>query len=434
MFALDRLGNGATAAFALTILLSLPLDAPASGGDVPAGHYLSLTQARNLQTEMTDLIDHPQSTNSDYRLGLARDLDAALRTPGVKGLWMEFRWRELEVADGQYDWSVLDANMAVARRYGLEFIVKIADRSFDDRPVLPDYFPSQYVLASSDERLSGFTAKRWDPYVYNRLIRLYQAIARRYAEDLAFGGIATTETATGSFSGGDYTLEKYRDALIEIVTRTQAALTRGKLFFYMNFIKGGIRSDMNEDARVAVLRAVPHDDLVVGGPDITPDVQGMPRSVTAYRIHVRKTMPALEQFCHLQNVDQGKDRINVKSNQYRKEYLDEVARIREREEQPWFDGEPAALELDDLRDSQGNKVTLHPQADLGALWTPEELFSYGRRNFQCSYVLWHYREFPAPGEFTWSDVRSVITANQCFADPGGCSSTATLLPQPPSLR
>ncbi len=379
---------------------------------------------------MEQPLSHPDTVGA-YQLKTAKKLEDVIETPGVKGLWMRFTWRSVEVADGKFDWSLMDTDMAVARRHGLEFIVQITDRSFNGSQVLPQYFPSEYVLKTSGNGHVGYTSKRWDPYVYTRLIRLYKAIARRYADDPAFGGIATTETATGNFSGGDYTLEKYESALIEIVNQTEAALTRGKLFFYLNFLQGGDNSDMNKDARVKLLAEVPHQKLVVGAPDITPDVRGMPRSVTAYRIYAHENMPDLPQFCHLQNVDQGQHRINVKSNQYRQEYDDEVARVRDREQQSWFHGKPAVFEFDDLRDAEGHRVKLHPQSELGKLWTPEELFAYGRRNFGCDYVFWHYREFPAPGEFTWSDIQKVIEAHQCFTDTKDCRGGD---PMPPGLH
>ena len=386
-----------------------------SGTWIPKGHYLSFARERNFKTEMMDLIDKPWTAPSDYAMNKAEELDEALRTPGVKGFWIEFPWDSVEVGDGQYDWRALDDNMAVARRYGLKFLINIADRSFNGVNIMPDYFPSQYVLATSNSRSSGYTAKRWDPYVYNRIIRIYKAIAKRYASNPGFGGIATAETALGISSGeGGYTPTAYRYALTQIATQTQAAMSRGKLFLYLNFLKGGDNSDMNRDARVKLLRNVPHHALVVGGPDITPDVKGMPASATPYRIHVRKNMPSVSQFCHLQHRDQGIAGINTKKNYHRKAYLDKVATVRERESQKWFSGTPAVFEFDDLRDPQGNKVTLHPNWVIGDLWQPDEVFSYAKRNFDCDYILWHYRDRPKHGEFGWPDVRTVILNNKSF--------------------
>jgi hypothetical protein len=379
-----------------------------SGGTwMPKGHYVAFDFTRNLKTELAS------ANKSNYHLVTARGIDQALSTPGVKGAWMRFHWRTLETGDGRYNWSIIDDNMEVARRYGLKFIVAISDRSFDGSNVLPAYFPSQYVLWTSGGGKTGVVSKRWDPWVYNRLIRLHKAIANRYAANPAFGGIATSETAMGSFNS-DYTVAKYRTALTQVITQTQAALKSGKLFLYMNFIKGGDNMDMNKDTRVSVLRDVPHGALAVGGPDITPDLVGMPGSASSYRVHVRKKMPGVNQFCHAQHVDQGQGGHNVKGNKHRQEYLNRVATVRQREQQYWFTGTPAVFEFDDLRDPNGNSVKLHPSWVLGQRWKLDELFKFARRNFNCSYMIWHYRERVGWGEFTWQDVRNVILNNQYF--------------------
>ncbi len=71
-------------------------------------------------------------------------------------------------------------------------------------------------------------------------------------------------------------------------------------------------------------------------------------------------------------------------------------------------------ELDDLRDPAGQRTELHPSHVLGQLWSLEELFAYGQRNFDCDYTFWHFREFPNHGEYGWPDTRSVILSNPYF--------------------
>lgn len=380
---------------------------------IPKGHYVSFARERNLKTEMMDIVNDRDRGAGNYALQVAQRLESAVTTPGVKGFWIAIDWRTLETADGVYDWRVIDDNMAVARHLGLKFIVKISDRSFDGSNLMPRYFPSEYVLWTNVGHMPGYVSKRWDPWVYNRMIRLYRNIANRYRNDAAFGGIALPESAVGTSHGG-YNVDAYRTALTQIITQTQSALTRGKLFWYLNFVRGGDNSDMNRDARVALVRNLPHSSLVIGAPDLTPDVPGMVGSVNSYRVHLRNTMPAVEQFCHLQHVDQGLRMTNVKSNENRKKYFDLVAAQRQREQQPWFSGEPAVFAFDDLREPGGSKVDLHPQWVTGKLWTPLELFQYGRRNFDCDYVFWHHREYVSDQEFQWNDVREVILNNQYF--------------------
>ena len=369
---------------------------------LPSGHYWSFAKERNLNSEMVIPLASPESTTS-YNLSIAQGLHDALTTPGVRGFWFPINWRSVEIRDGVYNWSLIDDNVKVARDYGLKVIIGVSDRSFDGTNILPEYFPSQYVITFSGGGSTGIVAKRWDPYVYKRMIRLFKDIAKRYGSNPAFAGIAMSETALGQLNGGDYTLSAYREALIQIVTQSQTALKTKKFLFYLNFLLGGDRSDMNKDARVSLLRDVPHRSLLVGAPDITPDFKGMVRSVSPYRIHTRKNLSSLSQFCHLQHIDQGHRGVNIKDNQFRLDYLEEVRKVREREADPNFAGEPAVFEFDD--------VGLHPDEVLGDLWQPQELLDFGRRNFGCSHILWHHRDVAEWQGASWQDIQQVILQN-----------------------
>ena len=151
-----------------------------------------------------------------------------------------------------------------------------------------------------------------------------------------------------------------------------------------------------------------------GGPDITPDLNGMPGSVTSVRIQLRKTAPDVQQFCHAQHRDLGLGGINRKTNQYRWNYLDHVRQVRSRERRSRFNGQKAIFQFDNVRNGAGDNV--HPNWELGALWKPEEVFRFANRNFDCDYFLWNYREnvHHKSTEFWWPDVQRVIRNHQNF--------------------
>lgn len=387
-----------------------------NGGAMPKGHYLAFSRDRNLKTEMLDLIDNPRTAQSGWHLDMAREIHDGLTTPGIRGFQIRLDWKNLEVGDGRFDWRMMDGNMAVARRLGLKYIVQVATRTFDGSNPMPGYFPKQYSIWWQGNGQSGYVAKLWDPWVYNRLIRLYKAIAARYSGDAAFGGIATDETALGNLSGGNYSYWKYRTALIEIATKTQSALKHGRLFMYMNFVKGGDNYDMRKDGRVDIVRNIPQYAVAVGGPDITPDLPGMVGNMASYRIHLRKNYPQVEQFCHAMHIDQGAGNVNRKSNTQRRAFADTVRQVRQRESQSWFDGQRAIFEFDDLRDPNGKRVDYHPDWVLGKLWAPAETFAYATRNFRCDYFLWNFRDsmFANQTGYWWPDVRPVVVNNQYY--------------------
>jgi hypothetical protein len=141
-------------------------------------------------------------------------------------------------------------------------------------------------------------------------------------------------------------------------------------------------------------------------------------SVNNYRVHLRKTMSSLPQFCHLQYVDLGLGNRNLKDNTYRLKYLEKVAAVREREQQSWFSGTPATFEFSTLDPTGESLVQLHPQWQLGNAWQPRELFDFGQANFGCNYVFWNYRKpwGSNDDQFYWTDIAPLITDTRYFAD------------------
>ena len=391
-------------------------DSGSDGNSMPKGHYLNFSRERNLEKEMLNYIDDPSISPSNWHMGIAEDMHDALTMRAVKGFSVHVPWRSLETSDNRFNWILLDANMRVARRLNKKFIVKITTRSFNDSNPVPSYFPSSQSVWNG----GGFTAKLWDKWTYNRLIRLHEKIIDRYGSDSAFGGIATSETSVGNVSSGNYSLSSYRNALTEMANRTQSALREagnGRFFWYLNFVRGGDSANLRQDVRVNLLKNdVEHDALAIGGPDITPDAGGMPGSVNGYRIHTRKTMSDVDQFCHLQHADQGQGGTNRKSNRSRRDYQEKVDRWRAREEQPWFDGPRAIFEFSELLLSRGSPVQLHPDSVLGQLWHPSEIFDFADRNFQCDYFFWNYREnvHNRQDEFWWEDIQPIIRNNEYF--------------------
>lgn len=379
------------------------------------GHYWFFSRERNLKTELLDWLDGSNKRTDSYYVRVAEGLDKALRTPGIKGFGVHIDWKTMEPRDGQFNFKLIEDNLAAARRYGLRMIVKVQDRSFDNRNIMPPYFAPKYVLRSSGMGRVGFVAKRYDPYVYTRLLRINKAIIARFGNDPGFGGLASTETALGADSMPGYSLAAYQKALVHITNGTLAVLPdHAEYFFYLNFLPSGVNRDMNLDSRSKLLDQLNRGRMVVGGPDITPDIKGMPGSLTSARLHMRRTEPELGQFCHMQHVDHGLGGRNKKSNKVRQPYLNWVNQITS---SGFRSRSGAAVYLDDLRNRSGQRINLHPQSELGKLWSLPELFAFGQRNFKCDWMFWHYRENlrnRVNDQSYWPDSQRVILNNQYF--------------------
>ena len=61
-----------------------------------------------------------------------------------------------------------------------------------------------------------------------------------------------------------YTPEKYRDALIKILTESSQAMDQSQVFWYMNHLEG------NEGYPGDIAQAIISCRVVMGGPDILP--------------------------------------------------------------------------------------------------------------------------------------------------------------------
>jgi hypothetical protein len=123
--------------------------------------------------------------------------------PWVKGLVLRTSWPELETSKGQYDFSVIDADLQKVAAAGKRAFIMVGTKSFsaDDKAV-PEYLRSAeygggaYRIAI---RRGGYgeNAAIYNSAVADRLQALYQAIGNRYNRDNNVEGVIFNETALG---------------------------------------------------------------------------------------------------------------------------------------------------------------------------------------------------------------------------------------------
>ena len=89
-----------------------------------------------------------------------------------------YTWKELEPTLGSYDFSRIASDLQIAADHGMQLIVMIEDKSFNDTKPTPSYLWGANTLWHLP---SGWVAKRWAPYVVTRLIALCQALGKRVA-------------------------------------------------------------------------------------------------------------------------------------------------------------------------------------------------------------------------------------------------------------
>lgn len=249
--------------------------------------------------------------------------------PGVTGVQVRYYWRDLETSPGVYDFSRIQHDLDLLSSQGLRLIVNPADKTFKNEMPVPAYL-ADYTLSN---RKGGYTVERWKPYVVDRWVKLMEALGERFDGNPYFEAIATEESALGVddavLTANGYTPENYRDALIDMLTRTAAAFPTSRVFWYMNFFP------MRQDYIAQVASAVAPLEVAMGGPDILPDNTSIARLAYPFYEQFAGTMPL---FCV------------AMPDSYKHEHQD---------------------------------TSLPTQ-----YWTMQELFDYGRDTLHLNYMLW----------------------------------------------
>ena len=279
--------------------------------------------------------------------------------PGVRGINKRYTWQSLEPTLGQYDFSQIESDLAVAASQGLQLVVMVEDKSFkNDPPPTPEYlWGEQYTRPT---RTGGYTAVRYNPYVIQRFKALLEALGQRFDSDSNLEGIALQETALGfvqsALDATGYTPEKYRDALIDVVLSAADSFPTSQVFWYMNFLSG-------KQAYLAdVAAAVAPAGVRMGGPDILPDDHSLQTHVYPLYDQFQGKMPL---FCSAQN------------NSYQHEHAD----------------------------------TSYPTR----YWTPNEIFKFASDRLGVGYVFWnHNKRASSADSYSWYDALPVIEANPVF--------------------
>ena len=258
---------------------------------------------------------------------------------GVAGVQVRYLWRDLENEPGVYDFSKLEAQLELVAKQQKQLILVVADKTFfKKKQPVPVYLEGH----TSPNRKGGYSLHRWNPYVVERWVKLMQALGERFDSHPHFEGVATEESAPGMddkyLKKSEYTPDKYRDALIEMLKRTAEAMPSSRVFWYMNFLPG------QQKYIGEIAEAVAPYGVAMGGPDILPDNSSIKRLTYPFYTQFQGKMPL---FCV------------VMPNSYRHKHA-------------------------------GPSSTKY--------WTMEELFEFARDELHLNYMLWTYIADPKPAD------------------------------------
>ncbi|HLG39156.1 MAG TPA: hypothetical protein VI461_05780 [Chitinophagaceae bacterium] len=226
-------------------------------------------------------------------IGMDRDLmkDTGNWTSAVfDGVQVAYSWRQLETQKDKYDFSLINEDIELLKKYNKKLFIQLQDVSFSlkwnhaPKYLLADSIyhggaNKQYNFKDDDESEyseAGWATRRWDPEVQKRLYKLYNALGRQF--DGVIEGINLAETSVdfgkGPLHPPGFTFQRYTDATIENLTALKKAFPKSVVMVYANFMPGGYLPYNDSVYLKSVYDFVWQNNIATGGPDLFPWKRG----------------------------------------------------------------------------------------------------------------------------------------------------------------
>lgn len=161
------------------------------------------------------------------------------------GAQIMYSWRQLEPSEGQYDFSIIKADVDYLAQHGKRLFIQLQDASFSPeyQPV-PDYLLADRYDGGATEQYSddgvaeGWVAKRWNGEVRARFAKLLAALGEQF--DGTVEGVNLQETAIGVSADSDpsFSPELYVTGLKANMQALKAAFPTSTTMLYANFMPG----------------------------------------------------------------------------------------------------------------------------------------------------------------------------------------------------
>lgn len=209
-----------------------------------------------------------------------------LEHPGIAGAQLKYTWPELEPERDQYNLDLILKDLAFLEARGKRLFIQIQDVSFEESIVnVPAYLlddpafhggvARQYSSAEDGESkptAEGWVARRWDPAVRERFVKLLHALGEVLDERIA--GVNLPETSIGfgarELYPEDYTHAKYYESIKTLMTAAGKAFPRSHVIQYANFMPGEELPDNDKGYLRGVYEHAERIGVGVGGPDLLP--------------------------------------------------------------------------------------------------------------------------------------------------------------------
>ena len=242
--------------------------------------------------------------NFIYTGDLAEHLDL-LERPDIEGAQVVYPWRMLEPEKGVYDFSAIEADLALTDAAGKQLFAQIQDRFFlPDARNVPQYLlddpeyggglARQYDNPGEGEPVGqGWTTMQWNPAVRARFQALLAALAERF--DGRLYGVNLPESSFDPLAeeGGEdgFTCDAYFDATLDNMRAARAAFQDTHVVQYINFWPCEWKNDHRFMERAFALAA--EQGIGVGGPDIVPHKRAQMKNSYPFFNRLRDDLPLI---------------------------------------------------------------------------------------------------------------------------------------------
>lgn len=204
-----------------------------------------------------------------------------IERPDIEGVQVVYNWKSLEPAQGRYDFSQIETDLAFLEKRGKRLFVQLQDRFFDiGARNVPRYLLEEPVygggLAPQRDNPGegqpeghGWVAMQWNPAVRARFQALLSALAKQF--DGRVYGINLPESAVDIDPKVDSTgfdCDTYFDAEIENIRHARQVFQKSFVVQYVNFWP----CEWEDDRRYMSRTFATAQELRIGlgGPDIIP--------------------------------------------------------------------------------------------------------------------------------------------------------------------
>ena len=180
----------------------------------------------------------------------ARDREAMINHPFLRserfsGAQIMYSWRNLEPAEGQYNFEAIQADLEYLRSRGKKLFIQLQDATFvPTNPAAPPYLMTdefdggQARQVTEDGKPVGWVCKRWNAKVRDRFAKLLQALGQAF--DGKIEGINLQETAMDldEPTKQECSPSQYAQAVKENMLAMKSAFPKSVTMQYANFMMG----------------------------------------------------------------------------------------------------------------------------------------------------------------------------------------------------